>query len=218
MTSTTRFPRTLVLGAGLALSTGALAACAGDDPSTDPRTSAAPTAQTTDAGAEATDGGTPSADTTGTTDPSEAANPDPTDAGEADLGAAEVAVTTATGELAGSTAYELDLADDGSSWEVDVSDGTGSQRVDVSADGATVENSRSTPLRDDDAAQLQEAEIDILQAMRIALGQQDGDIVEVDLDDENGTTIWDVAVRVASGDDRDLYIDAVTGELVSITD
>ena len=128
------------------------------------------------------------------------------------------AVTTATGELAGSTAYELDLADDGSSWEVDVSDGTGSQRVDVSADGATVENSRSTPLRDDDAAQLQEAEIDILQAMRIALGQQDGDIVEVDLDDENGTTIWDVAVRVASGDDRDLYIDAVTGELVSIDD
>ena len=55
----------------------------------------------------------------------------------------------------------------------------------------------------------------MLDAIKVAEKRvPDGEVTDAELTRENQRAVWDVSVEVAGGDDRELWIDASSGEVV----
>ncbi len=133
-----------------------------------------------------------------------AAGPDTTDA--ATDREAVRAITLAESQ-SGGRAFELESDDD--EWEVHVATDDGETEVRVSADGGEVRSSSDGDALDpDEQARLDAAVTTLADAVRIAAGRTPGGarIEKVELDDEGGTTVWEVetgggsTVRVSASD------------------
>lgn len=137
-------------------------------------------------------------------------------AGDLDEQAAALVAAGRTAEAAvdGSRVVTIDL-DDGE-WEVDVVDADGVEHeVRVSADGSEVtRDPRQDDTDDDDRrenlALVDAAQLDHEAAVRAAVGETSGRITDLDLDDEDGTVVWDVEIEGG----QELRIDASTGDVL----
>ena len=138
----------------------------------------------------------------------------PADA-EASNAAALRAITFAAGE-AGGTAYGLDDSDLTGTWEVDVLVGDRSHEIEVSEDGTTVEGREEEDADRDDIDRLGRAQVTIEDAIDTALAEVPGTLDDVELDDEDGTDVWEVTIDAADNDDIEVYVDAGSGEILRV--
>lgn len=203
----TQTSRTMTAALALALAVG-LTACGSDDDAGDGATvgSTGAATTTTDATTAVTDdddtsddGGTASSDASGT----------------ADLTAAALqAVATAEAETGG-TAYAVDDQDDDGGWEVDVATADRSVEVTVSPDGLTVVGTEDDDLDDDDRAMVEAADITLQEAVEAAVAEAGGVLDDAELDEEDGSPVWEVTLDRTDGgdDDVDVRVDAVTGDV-----
>ena len=76
------------------------------------------------------------------------------------------------------------------------------------------------PALADDSAKTrgQGAAITADQAREIALRQRPGRVEEVDLENDDGRTVWEVEVETERGQDFEVSIDAATGEVLEVDD
>lgn len=123
------------------------------------------------------------------------------------------AIATAA-QAAGGTAYELDDADDDGQWEIDVMVGDRNHEVTVAADGQTVVSREEDDADTEDRNRLQQAQTTIEQAIEAALMEVPGNLDDVELDDDNGRTVWEVTVDEQNMQDVEVYVDVVTGDVV----
>ena len=181
-----------VLSATAAVAVGlALTACGG---STDGEPTAA--VATTTAAAEAT---TTTASTTAAS-----ASVDPI-----------AAIATAEAEVGG-VAYEIDDADNDSSWEVGVRTGDTAREVLIGPDGAVI-RVQDESLDDDDRRALDAARIGLAEAITTALNETGGVLDDAEFEEENGAFHIEVSVdRVEGRDDVDVHIDPVSGAIIRI--
>lgn len=136
------------------------------------------------------------------------------ESGPGSLGAAEAAVSTAESAVDGAQAYSIELEDD-ETWSVDVLAGTSSTEVDVSADGSEVLRSEADDdHEDEERRELDAASVTIVEALEAALGAVEGTIDSADLDEENGTVVWEIEIRTGEGKEVDVVVDAASGEIV----
>lgn len=175
-----------------------LVACGEDTPPESQPAITSGTRPATDGATTSDDGGAP------------ATGDDATDATTEDVYAA---IGLAESE-AGGTAFEVDREDDGTEgWEVSVA--VGDEEVDVDVDLAGTEvlgTDRDDDLDDDERAALAAATITLADAIRTALAEVDGVLDDVELDEEDGTGVWEVSV----GDDTEVYIDVATGDVLRV--
>lgn len=128
------------------------------------------------------------------------------------------AVFTAIGavlaEHSGGIITEIDREDDRDEFEVDVVVGDQLIQVDVLEDGTLREDDRDDD--EEDIAEAQEAQVTAEAAITTALEGRDGQILdEAQLEEEDGTLYWQIDLdQVEGGDGDELYVDAMTGELV----
>lgn len=186
--STRRHRRAALLATGALAGALVLAACGSDDP----ETNATETTITDEPTAEATD------DIDGGNDDAETA----TVPSEYDGVLAAIALAE---DHAGGSAFELDDGDDGI-WEVNVAVGSDDIEVDVSNDGTQVlDSSRDGSVDSDDAASLEQSEISLEDAVRIAIIEYGGTapIDDVDIASVRG---GDYAWEVGFTDDVDVYV------------
>lgn len=181
-----------------------LAACGGDDSTSEPAGDGGPVSVTPaappTAGGPATD-----ASTAGATSPGGATSRSVAD-DEARNAAAVTAIATAE-KAAGGKAYEIDDENDDQSWEVDVMVGDRSVEVKVSGDGRTVQGQTDDDDADDsDKARLARSKTTLVQGIEAALAEVPGALDDVDLDDENGVDVWKVTVDAADNDDVEVYV------------
>lgn len=122
------------------------------------------------------------------------------------------AIDLAQEETAG-TAFEVDDAD-GGNWEVHIADGDDELEVRISSDGTEVlDVEREDSLDGEDRAGLDAATLTISEAIDIAAEHGTGDIDEINLDDENGSTFaWEVNFT----DDTEVYVDVSNGEVLRV--
>ena len=181
-----------------------LAACGGDDTTSQPSGNGGPVSVTPaappTAGGPATDASTAGATSPGATASRSAADD------EARNAAAVAAIATAE-KAAGGKAYEIDDEDDDQTWEVDVMVGDRSVEVKVSGDGRTVQGQTDDDDADDsDKARLARAKTTLAQGIEAALAEVPGALDDVDLDDENGVDVWKVTVDATDNDDVEVYV------------
>ncbi|MGO1544404.1 MAG: PepSY domain-containing protein [Gulosibacter sp.] len=193
----------------------ALVACAGTDVSAPE----APVTEEQNAPAETSGPGNASQqdDDTATQPSDDATQQDDGQQGSAD--AAEYATAIAAAEELignGGIAIDLDREDDGDKqFSIDVAEGTTLHEVDVAPDGtATLDETEQREVDGDDQREIDTAEVTMIEAIEAALAHQPGTIDDVDLETENGTVVWSVDYD----DDRDLNVDAVTGEVTEDSD
>lgn len=173
-----------------------------DDATTDDAAATDGSTATSDDGAEDTAAATTGDDTAGGTDT------------EDQLALLEAVIAVAEDE-AGGTAYEIDDQDDDSSWEVDVAVDDRSIEVTVSEDGQVV-GTEEDDLDGDDRDALAAATITIVDAAATALGEVDGTLDDIELDEEDGTFAWEVTIDTADEDDVEVYVDVTTGEVIRV--
>lgn len=126
------------------------------------------------------------------------------------------ALSTAAEELGGQS-FAVDPSDDDGEelWEVSVAVGQEHVEVYVSLDGnAVVREGETEGLDDDDQRRLDAVSIAAAEAALTAAQETGGTVEEVELDDENGTVVWDIEVRSTDGASIDVRVDAVTGEVL----
>lgn len=125
------------------------------------------------------------------------------------------AASTGLDAVADSTVYSVESESDG--WEVEVvtPDGTKHEML-VSSDGDSVVKGPRADGRDAKYVdRIQAAELDHQQAVDVILDEVPGArFKELNLDDENGTIIWEADVLDESGAARSLEIDAASGEVL----
>lgn len=193
--------RTTHRAAVLAAAALLLAACTGDDGGTEPAPAEpGPAASATPSSPEETTGADGAGE--GADNPAAAEGP------------AAAAAATAEGTLSGSRAVALDRDDDGA-FEVEVVAAQQAREVTVSADGAEVTREEDTDVDSEDRQALDAASLSMVDAIAAALAAVPGEVEEVDLDprDDGDETIWwEVGVRTGDGEDRDVRVDAVSGE------
>lgn len=211
MTKTTKLTRGLIVTAVSALAL-TISACGGDTPGeeTSPAVTVNPTE---DAPVEEPTSAPTEAPTEATTPPSEppteTAGPD-TGAPDDLTAAAIQAIRTAEAEVGG-IAYEIDDIDDDGVWDVEVWVGDRSIEVEVSGDGASVVRTEDDDSMDsDDRAALESAQVDIVEAIEIAIGEFGGVLDDAELDDENDRWVWEVSIQGVG----DVDVDIQTGEIV----
>ncbi|MFM1724892.1 PepSY domain-containing protein [Rhodococcus sp. PAM 2766] len=181
----------------------ALAGCGGSDDSTQDATTTTSTA-------------TPTSTTTATsTGTANAAAPS--------TQALERAGATAVAAVPGSVLVSIETEHDGT-WEAQVVTPDGVEHhVDVSSEGATV---LGTPRVDDEDEadrakhrdRVQAATLDFAAAAAAMLAEAPGGAVtELNLDTDNGTTVWEADVLDGSGTKHEVTIDAATGTVISNT-
>jgi uncharacterized membrane protein YkoI len=108
----------------------------------------------------------------------------------------------------GTTVYEVEvLAKDGTQHDV-IIDATTGKVLDVEIDE---ENDSQKQ-----AALAKQAKITEAQSKDIALKEVPGTVNEVELDDENGTIVYDVEVIAKDGTRHDVIIDAKTGKVINV--
>lgn len=192
-------PRTT---AALALALAVLVGCGNDDGSDSHDTIPAPTSASASS---------PTTSPTRTTAPA------------ADAQALGRAGGTAVAAVPGSTLVSIESEHDGT-WEAQVVTADGAEHhVDVTADGSTVVG---TPrLDDEDEAdrakhreRIQAAVLDYAAAADAVRAEVPGGAVtELNLDADNGTTVWEADVIDGSGTKHEVTIDAATGEVLANT-
>lgn len=216
----TRTSRTMTAALALALAVG-LTACGSDEEAGDGVTVGSPSASetTTDATTPVTDDADEADDADDTDDDTGTSDDDGTGSshasGSADVTAAALeAVATAEAE-AGGTAYAVDDQDDDGGWEVDVATADRSVEVTVSADGLTVVGTEEDDLDDDDRAVVEAAETTLREAVEAAVAEVGGVLDDAELDEEDGSPVWEVTLDRTDGgdDDVDVRVDAVTGDV-----
>lgn len=109
----------------------------------------------------------------------------------------------------GSYAVEVD-EEDGRAWEITlVADGKG---VEVTVDNATgeVTGEQSTDL---DAEQREAPSVTAAEAVGAALAEKPGTLDSLDLDQDNGTIVWDATV-IDGTREWDIVIDASSGDIL----
>ncbi|UOQ46688.1 PepSY domain-containing protein [Gracilibacillus caseinilyticus] len=90
------------------------------------------------------------------------------------------------------------------------------QSQDDSADGTAQDDTNNQP--SDDAAQSnKQALISSDEARSIALEEYDGDIIEFELDEDDGQTYYEIEIRTTNNEKVELEIDAYTGDMISIS-
>ncbi len=184
------------------LGVGALAAC-GDD-SDDAKSTVTVTQS---APADNTSGSDSTAATT-TSQSDGSGSSDHTDARASAVDAAG-ALEAALDAKPGSYAVEVD-EEDGRAWEITlVADGKG---VEVTVDNATgeVTGERSTDL---DAEQREAPSVTAAEAVDAALAEKPGTLDSLDLDQDNGTIVWDATV-IDGTREWDIVIDASSGDIL----
>ncbi|KUG53715.1 hypothetical protein AVL62_02815 [Serinicoccus chungangensis] len=211
-----RAPRTTTaLALALALT---LSACGGTEGATEGiEATAAPTGASSETGDDdAGAGGTE----TGATDDTGSDTGSATDgqgtqdggAGE-DITAAALAAIEAAQQETGGTAYEVDGDDDGT-WEVDLRVDGRSVTVEVDAGGA-VTRVGEDDLDAEELAAMDAAQVSLEEAVTTAVDEVGGSLDDASLEEE-GDPSWEVSVDrgPGSGDDVDVWVDAVTGEVL----
>ncbi|WP_298891125.1 PepSY domain-containing protein [uncultured Serinicoccus sp.] len=204
-----RAPRTTTaLALALALT---LSACGGTGGATDGiEATAAPTDDSSGTGGDDNAaGGTDTGDTDGQ-------GTQGADAGD-DVTAASLAAIEVAQRETGGTAYEIDGDDDGT-WEVDLRVDERSVTVEVDADGA-VTRVEEDDLDAEDRAAVDAAQVSLEEAITTAVDEVGGTLDDATLEEE-GDPSWEVSVDLGSGpgDDVDVRVDAVTGEVLSTDD
>lgn len=220
MTKTRRPHLTTAFALALALG---LSACGGAGESSDGVNAEEPTSpveMTDDAAVETSDDSTSDENSTATTDDDSAAGSSApaagADAGDDVTAAALAAIATAEGS-AGGTAYEIDDQDDDGTWEVDVAVGDRSVEVTLSADGSEVVATSDDSLDSDDAAAVDAAQVTLIEAIEAAIAEAGGVVDSASLDEDDGTYRYDVELdRTDRGDDIEVLVDAVTGDVIAI--
>ncbi|WP_324650333.1 PepSY domain-containing protein [Georgenia sp. H159] len=126
------------------------------------------------------------------------------------------ALSTAAEELDGQ-AFEVDRSDDDGEelWQVSVAVGQEQVEVYVSPDGnAVVREGETEDLDDEDRRLLDEVAVGASEAALTAAQEMGGTVEELDLDEDDGTVVWDVELRTTDGASTDVRVDAVTGEVL----
>lgn len=125
------------------------------------------------------------------------------------------AIDAVKGTAADAIVISLDRDDDDTMWDVEVVEGEETVEYDVTQNGKVTETERETDK--DDADQASRAEVSIGDAITTALEGRDGQNVDnVELDEEDGTLVWEIDFGDADGNDADeVYVDAVTGDIVN---
>jgi uncharacterized membrane protein YkoI len=124
-----------------------------------------------------------------------------------------VAVAAAEAAVADSAAVELSREDDdgGGSWAVTLRAGQNGRGLQIGANGQVVDNTSEQldqdQLGDPPTVSIQRA-IETAQ-QRVSGGR----VTDAELTTEDGRRVWDVSVGAAGGD-RELWIDAASGEVV----
>ncbi|WP_298747518.1 PepSY domain-containing protein [uncultured Serinicoccus sp.] len=206
---------TTALALALALT---LSACGGADGPADGIEATAASTGTSAAtrGDDTGDGGTEGTDATDDTGAGDAADTgaQTQDAGGDDgVTAAALAAVEAAQRETGGTAYEIDGDDDGT-WEVDLRVDDRSVTVEVDAGGA-VTRVEEDDLDAEDLAAMDAAQVSLEEAVTTALDEVGGVLDDAALEEERDLA-YEVSVDLGPdpGDDVDVWVDAVTGEVL----
>ncbi|SMY11079.1 PepSY domain-containing protein [Brevibacterium jeotgali] len=133
-----------------------------------------------------------------------------------DLESVTAAIDTAESENGG-TVHQIDWDDD-EHWEIDVV-GDREFEYQVSADGSTIEQTDEDDADSDDQREVQQAEVSVLEALDVALGDTPGTIDDAELDEDDGALHWEVGIYAeGSSDSTDIRIDAQTGDITGSDD
>ncbi|MDJ0314632.1 PepSY domain-containing protein [Arthrobacter sp. H35-D1] len=201
----------------LAVATLALTGCTKPDSPTDPPPPVTATQSMTEAAPQASDATQQSSEPAAPGATADGATAD----GAASLSALVQAGRTALNAVPDSTVTSLDMEGNGEGWEVEVTAADGTEHeMQVSADGASV---LSGPTSEHDDAvdkarhvsRMKAASVDYEAAANKVLSiVPNRTVVELELDDENGTVVWEAEVRESPDAKYSVLIDAGSGELI----
>lgn len=104
----------------------------------------------------------------------------------------------------------LDRDDDEQRWEVYVVDGAGEGTEFDIVGGSIVEQERFDP----DSEDREPHDVLASEAIEIAEGEVSASLVDLQLDRDDGTLVWEVELRAADGAEHEFDIDAMTGEVL----
>lgn len=204
---TTRRGVALLAAAGLSVT---LAACGSDDQAAE--NAPAPEASTSaPADTPTTEQPTSESPTTGTTGSVDA---------PASADAVNTAIDTALAQLPNSKAFDYEWDD--RRFEIEITDGQQEQEIVVGEDGTTVAETKTDGVDRDDRDELVAAQVDMKQAIQVALNEQAGVAVSAELDKDRNllgnapdTLAWDIELKAQDGSDVDIVIDAQSAEVLS---
>lgn len=122
------------------------------------------------------------------------------------------AIATAEKSLGG-TAYEADDQDRDGTWEINIAVKDKGFEAKVSADGSeVVTKDDEESLDEDERAGLEAAEVTIVEAIETAMKEVDGTFDDAELEQKNGTHVWEVSIDTADGD-VDVLVDVTSGKV-----
>lgn len=202
----------LIVAAALAGGAG-LAGCAGDPEETAGGSAGPNTVTSTGSGAG---GGTSSSSTSAGTSTGSSG----TSSGNASSGIADAVTALQTAAAAVPDGQPFDLERDRYQgqqvWDVKVASDGNQFNLYVSADGTDVLSRQQDQTPDDDIAKLQSTQLDAVQALRMAAGDEGGSLSEMEIDSaDDGSVVWQVELRQADGSVIEENLDAQSGEVVS---
>ncbi len=126
------------------------------------------------------------------------------------------AIATAEKSLGG-TAYEADNQDSDGTWEINIAVKDKSIEAKVSSDGSkVVRQDDEETLDDDERAGLEAAEVTIGDAIDTAMKETNGTFDDAEIEQKNGTHVWEVSVDTADGD-VDVLVDVTSGKVIGIS-
>lgn len=187
-----------------------LASCApddDDDDSTEPNEAETVTV-TAEPTEDATDDTTDDATGAESTDEAEA-----TETAEATEASGDHAVFTALEAVQAEypDATIIDFEYEGGSVDVHIIEGDTEWELTVDPDTEDITSTDEESADSDDLQKVEDASVDIIDALRTAVDETGADPDEGSLDTESGTVVWEFEMS----DGTDIYIDAATGDVVS---
>ncbi|MUV37006.1 uncharacterized protein JNUCC1_00812 [Lentibacillus sp. JNUCC-1] len=126
------------------------------------------------------------------------------------------AVQTELDDEDGKAVYEVDVkAEDGKMWdfEIDAESGDVLQK-EADDDGRDDDDELSD--QEEQAQLKKEAELTSEESETIALKEVKGDVIENELDDENGTVVYSLEIRDDQGVEHEVEVDAKTGDVLKV--
>ena len=168
-------------------------------------------------GGEPTADVTPTEQATVTTDsptPTVADSPASTDSTKVD-DVARKAIATAVDSVPGSRAYAYDRDDRDRYIEVTVIDGSTEQVVTLAINGTSIIGTENEGSLDrSDRAEFDAATVELGDAIATAKASTPGVLREADLDDENGSLVWEIQIGDVTSPNT-VRVDARSGAIVS---
>lgn len=135
---------------------------------------------------------------------------------EAGANTAEVAKTAVdTAEAEGGTAIAVDYSQKRDTWEVEVIEGQTKTEYTLNSAGTEIIHGEDEPADTDDLSALQVREISIQEAIDTAHDAHPGLVDEVELDDKNGTLVYELDIYPDDGSKVEVIVDATSGEIVA---